>query len=94
MRIIDRTPRFKRSLRKFIKNNPRLYEKIEQVLEQMIENPFAPFLFTHSLGGALSGVLACSCGYDCRILFTINRDKKTGDETIVLLNIGTHDIVY
>ena len=34
------------------------------------------------------------CGYDCRIVFSIEIDEKTGCEVIILHDIGTHDEVY
>lgn len=37
---------------------------------------------------------ACSCGYDCRIVFSFENDEESGAELIVLLDIGTHDVVY
>ncbi|OAD22753.1 plasmid stabilization system protein [Candidatus Thiomargarita nelsonii] len=55
---------------------------------------FAVHLSTHKLGGELYGLYACSCGYDCRIVFSIEKYQETGEEVIVLLNIGTHDDVY
>ena len=54
---------------------------------------FAPPLETHKLSGRLTGALACSCGYDCRILFFLDTEVS-GDEVIVLVDIGTHDEVY
>ena len=55
---------------------------------------FAPSLGIHKLSGNLFGLLACSCGYDCRIVFTIEQDAENDREVIVLLDIGTHDEVY
>ena len=55
---------------------------------------FAPRLGTHKLGGKLSGLQACSCGYDCRIVFSIEPGTEAQTEVIVLLDIGTHDEVY
>ncbi len=52
------------------------------------EDIFAFKLETHPLQGELSGLFACSCGYDCRIIFSLE------DEQIILLDIGTHDEVY
>jgi len=37
---------------------------------------------------------ACSCGYDCRIVFSVEKDKETDKEIIVLISIGTHNEVY
>lgn len=88
------TSRFKRSLRKFVKGNSRLQKKIEATLEEMAIDLFAPSLATHLLKGELEGLRACSCGYDCRIIFSLEQDLETGVEIIVLLNIGSHDDVY
>ena len=51
-------------------------------------------LGTHKLSGNLSGYWACSCGYDCRIIFSLETDLETGEEVVVLLDVGTHDEVY
>ncbi|MEP7235170.1 MAG: plasmid stabilization protein [Ignavibacteriota bacterium] len=54
----------------------------------------APFLATHKLGGKLIGLLACTCGYNCRILFSIETDRKTREKNIILVSVGTHDEMY
>ena len=63
------------------------------ILQLMKEDVFATQLSTHSLQGKLSGLKACTCGYDCRILFTIEISQEQ-TEVIVLLDIGTHNEVY
>jgi len=60
----------------------------------MAEDVFAPSLMTHRLKGEFDGLRACSCGYDCRIIFSLEKNKETQKEEIVLLNIGSHDEVY
>ena len=55
---------------------------------------FNPSLGTHKLKGKLAGLLSCSCGYDCRIVFAIETDEESHETIIVLLDIGTHDEVY
>lgn len=55
---------------------------------------FASSLGTHKLSGQLDGLQSCSCGYDCRIVFSIEQDTEISSEVIVLLDIGTHDEVY
>jgi mRNA interferase YafQ len=94
VRKLITTPKFNRSLRKFTKRNSELRERVQKTLEQMTEDVFAANLDTHKLGGSLDGVNACSCGYDCRVLFSIDQDPETKSEVIVLLDVGNHDDVY
>jgi addiction module RelE/StbE family toxin len=94
MRELVLTPKFKRSFRKFVRRNPRLQRKIEETLEKMQSDVFSIQLDTHKLEGELRGLLACSCGYDCRIVFSVERDQKTGKEVVILISIGTHNEVY
>ena len=93
MRELVLTPKFKRAFRKFVKRNSQLEPKLIQILQLMKEDVFATQLSTHSLPGKLAGLKACSCGYDCRILFTIEISEEQ-TEAIVLLDIGTHNEVY
>jgi len=94
MRELVLTPKFKRVFRKFVTRNKKLQKRIEETLEQMNKDVFAAHLGTHKLGGELSGLYACICGYDCRIVFSIESNKENNSEVIVLLDIGTHDEVY
>lgn len=94
MRQLVLTPKFKRAFRKFVKRNPEIQQRIEESLQQMEADVFLPSLSTHKLGGKLDGLQSCSCGYDCRIVFSIEEDTETNNEVIVLLDIGTHDEVY
>ena len=87
-------PKFKRAFRRLIRNNARLQKRIEDTLVQMQEDVFATSLGTHKLSGTLEGLRACGCGYDCRIVFSIEQDPSTNGEVIVLLDVGTHDEVY
>jgi len=94
MRQLVLSSKFKRSFHKFVQRNPKLKEKIEATLQQMEEDVFLPQLGTHALKGQLSGLKACSCGYDCRIIFSVEIDNKTKQEVIILIDIGTHNEVY
>ncbi|WP_373481252.1 type II toxin-antitoxin system YafQ family toxin [Geminocystis sp.] len=85
--------KFKRSLRKFVRSNLDLQRKIEQTVTTMEKDLFSPPLGTHKLSGKLLGLLSCSCGYDCRIVFSLTTDDNN-EQVIVLLDIGTHDEVY
>ena len=93
-RKIVLTSKFKRSLRKFIKGNKRLQTDIEEAIEQIEKDVFAPNLATHKLKGEFEGLRACSYGYDCRIILSLEKDLETAEEIVVLLNIGSHDEVY
>jgi mRNA-degrading endonuclease YafQ of YafQ-DinJ toxin-antitoxin module len=58
----------------------------------MQEDIFHPALSTHKLSGKLKGLYAASCGYDCRIIFAIERHGTA--EEILLITFGSHDAVY
>lgn len=94
MRELVLTPQFKRAYRKFVKRDRSLQKHIEDALEIMQADVFTYSLGTHKLSGALHGLWASSCGYDCRIIFALETEAGTGREVIVLLDIGTHDEVY
>lgn len=94
MRLLVITPKFRRAYRKLGKRTPKLQDHIDEVLRQMQTDVFAPALGTHKLSGALLGLWACSCGYDCRVIFSLEIDDKTGYEVILVHDIGTHDEVY
>lgn len=86
---------FKKALRKFSGRDAKLQAKIDQILSLMENDVFMPSLGTHKLGGKLSGLLPCSCGYDCRIVFTLRKANQGSEEIIILLlDIGTHNDVY
>ena len=94
MRELVLTPKFKRAFRKFVKRDAKLQNQIEETLHQMQLDISAANLSTHKLAGKLAGLQACSCGYDCRIVFSIQKDQEIDSEVILLLDIGTHDEVY
>lgn len=88
------TPKFRRAYRKFVRRDKRLQSRFEEALLGLQVDAFASELGTHKLSGNLLGLWACSCGYDCRIIFSIESDRSTGEEVVLLLDIGTHDEVY
>jgi mRNA interferase YafQ len=94
MKKLIPTSQFTRALRKFVQRDYRIKAQVAKALELMEEDVFAPNLNTHQLRGEFIGFYACSCGYDCRIIFTIEKDRDTEEEVIVLVNVGTHDRVY
>lgn len=70
MRKLVLTPKFKLSFRKFVSRNYQLQKRIENTLQQMKDDVFASQISTYSLKGKLLGLKSCSCGYDCRIVFS------------------------
>jgi addiction module RelE/StbE family toxin len=85
---------FVRGFKRVIRKQPRLRDSIEETLELLAENPFAPMLATHKLKGQLSDSWACSAGYDLRIIFDFIKSEEQAEDDIFLLEIGTHDDVY
>ncbi len=93
-RALRTSSKFDRKYVKFVRNNPRLQQSIEAALQLLEEDSTHPKLGVHALKGSLAGVVSCSCGYDCRILFQIRSDEATNEEYILLVDIGSHDDVY
>jgi len=94
MRPLVLTPKFKRAYRKFARRDKKLQRHIDDTLRQMEQDVFVPSLSAHKLSGTLIGLWACSCGYDCRIIFSLELDPASHEDVIVLLDIGTHGEVY
>jgi addiction module RelE/StbE family toxin len=88
------TPKFKRAFHSFVRRDAKLNQRIRETLAQMRLEVFTAHLDTHKLSGELLGLRACSCGYDCRIVFSIEVDRETGQEVIILFDVGHHDEVY
>jgi mRNA-degrading endonuclease YafQ of YafQ-DinJ toxin-antitoxin module len=86
--------KFKRAFRKFARRNTLLQARIEETITELSGDVFNPSLGTHKLEGKLSGLLSCSCGYDCRIIFSIETDEESGETLIILLDVGSDDEVY
>jgi mRNA interferase YafQ len=86
---------FERSYKKYAGKNQSLKAAIDETLLKLQANAYDNSLKTHKLSGKLAAHLACSCGYDCRIVFIIEKSlTNPEEENIVLLDIGTHDDVY
>ncbi|MGF1500082.1 MAG: type II toxin-antitoxin system YafQ family toxin [Elainellaceae cyanobacterium] len=86
--------RFKRSFKRLVKKNPQLQDKTLAALKLLERDPFTPSLKSHKLTGQLDGLWSCSVAYDCRIIFAFKEDPVTGEDLIVLIDIGSHDEVY
>ncbi|MCX7736526.1 MAG: type II toxin-antitoxin system mRNA interferase toxin, RelE/StbE family [Candidatus Kapabacteria bacterium] len=81
---------FRKAFKKLSINND-LKVRIIQTLELLQINPFDRRLKTHKLHGELKNLYACSIDFDYRIVFSFS---KTESNTIILVDIGTHNEVY
>lgn len=89
------TKAFEKSFKKFCARNQSLKSAIAKALVKLQTDAYQASLKTHKLSGNLAAYFACSCGYNCRIIFIIEQDITNPQiENILLLDIGTHDDVY
>lgn len=93
-RAVVATPHFERALYRYVRRNSSRQDRVADALQLLAENMNDPRLKTHRLGGGKHPALACSCGYDCRIVFSVETDAKTKTEKIILADVGTHGEVY
>ena len=94
MKVIIFANSFKRAYKSLLRKHPDIKSKTENILGLLAENPFNSSLQTHKLKGQLAGSWACTVEYDCRIVFDFVENPESGDEEILLLDIGSHDEVY
>ncbi len=75
---------------KFVKKHPDIISQYEKTLKLLEANPYHPSLRLHKLHGKLSELYSVSINisYRMRIFFIID------DDTIIPVDIGTHDEVY
>ena len=86
------SPAFIRSTKRLTKKDRSALDAIHQTLTILENDAFDPRLASHKLKGELTGLWACSAGYDLRIVFEIV--KQNSSEAILLVSCGTHDEVY
>lgn len=86
------SPHFKKAYKKIVRKIPLMQEQIDSSIKLLEIDIYDARLKTHKLSGELLGCYACSCGYDCRIVFTVEEDNNV--QTILLITIGTHDEIY
>ncbi|MEH2423032.1 MAG: type II toxin-antitoxin system mRNA interferase toxin, RelE/StbE family [Nostoc sp.] len=88
------SPTFVRAFKRLVKKNPELRSQIEQILQQIAEDPFQLSLRSHKLKCDSSGRYSCSIDYRNRILFKFVTNPESREEEILLLTLGSHDDVY
>ncbi len=85
IKSIQRSSRFKRSFKKLSLSTQK---KIVKKIRIFIQDPFHPQLKTHKLKPREKQYYAFSIEYDLRVVFRFK------DESVIFLDIGTHDEVY
>lgn len=87
------TPQSIRAFKRIVRKRPDFKPPIEKTVRQLAEDPFHPSLRTHKLKGDLANTWSCSIDYSYRILFEFIKNPEEQEEAILLLNIGSHDVV-
>jgi len=82
-KLFIKKKKVKNKLYKFIN----LRRDIKEKIEILKENPRKE-LNAHKLNGKLDGLWGCYLGYDIRIVYRIDEDKKE----IIIFDIGSHKI--
>ncbi|MEI6728828.1 MAG: type II toxin-antitoxin system mRNA interferase toxin, RelE/StbE family [bacterium] len=86
-RLIPRD-HFKRKYTKLVKNNSHFRNRIQEVFEVLMINPFFPSLKTHKVNTKIKkGVYSSSISGDLRIIWEFNENEIN---IIDLLDIGGH----
>ncbi|NPV00254.1 MAG: type II toxin-antitoxin system mRNA interferase toxin, RelE/StbE family [Brevinematales bacterium] len=80
---------FKRRYKKVIETHPEWKDRFTESVILFSENPYHKKLKTHKLSGKLKGLWAFSVDYDCRVVFEFIKE-----DTVLLIDIGSHDDVY
>jgi mRNA interferase YafQ len=91
-RVLLSTNVFTNAAKKAVKKDARVADELKIALELLTEDMYNSRLKTHKLKGNLKGSMACSIGYQLRLIFKIVRYQEK--EAILLETIGTHDEVY
>ena len=84
------TESYLKRAKKFAKRHPELRNLYQKTLQLLEHNPFHPSLRLHPLTGNLNGLHSISINLSYRITI----DLLIDDETIIFINIGSHDEIY
>lgn len=79
-----------RRAKSFVGKHPEIIKQYEKTLRMLELNPFHPSLRLHRLKGKLSGLHSVSIN----ISYRITLELIIQEESIVLINVGTHGEVY
>lgn len=84
------TDSYEKRATKFLKKHPEIVSQYEKTLKIMEINPNHPSLRLHKLKGNLSEIYSVSINISYRITI----DFIIQEDTIIPINVGTHDEVY
>ncbi len=84
------TESFTKRTAKFIRKHPELTDPYRSTLELLQLNPFHPSLRLHKLQGKLKELYAVSINISYRITLQF----LLSENEILLINIGSHELVY
>lgn len=84
------TESYERRVRRFLKKHPEIRSQYDKTIRLLELNPHHPSLRLHRLEGSLSDLHSVSINMSYRITMEL----LVTDETIIPVNIGTHDDVY
>ena len=76
--------------KKFFQKHPDLKEKFRALIDDLAADPFQPHLKLHPLKGKLTGLYAVRLTFSFRITLTL----QLTEQSIILLDIGSHDEFY
>ena len=79
-----------RRVKKFFLKHPDLEKPYQKILRLLEENPNHPSLRLHALHGRLQGLFSISINLKFRITLQLLIQK----DTLILIDIGSHDEVY
>lgn len=90
MTHIITSKKFKKVAKKFFKKHPEVISRYKKTMNLIIEDPFHPSLRLHKLSGDLEGTYSISITMQYRITLEFYIEGNS----IILLNIGSHEEVY
>ena len=90
MYYIQRTDKYIKRLEKFLKKHRDLSEQYKKSIMILAHDPHHPSLRLHKLKGKLQEFYSVSINMEYRIII----DFVIVEDTIILIDIGSHDEVY
>jgi len=80
--------KFHKNFKKRIAANNKLVNRFRQRLTLLQSNPNSPILKNHKLKGKMKNYFSFSISNNCRVVY------KQVNNSIILIDIGTHNQVY